>query len=187
MKTRNRRLFIKEMSLAFAMISTGCSSIAKIVMQYPEEFDSNLGIIEESLKAFSTTIIPGADINDPDLIRAFSDPYYPFLQIRGYFVYTLSRLSNKYFSKQKFFDLKENQRIQLVTKVLKSGGRKRQLFKAAIALVQISYYAGIYDARKGCLLIDYHGMNYGYRPEEMFYDDYYNHLAREETTNGNYI
>jgi hypothetical protein len=174
------------MSIIALIGSSGCSTIAKVVMQYPDEYDSNVALIDKTLKAFAGTIIKGAPENDPNLIRAFSDPYYPFLKYRGFFIHCLTKMGQKEYGNIKFYELDEEQRRNVIAKVIHSKGRKRQLFKAAIALVQISHYAGIYDDKNGCKLIDFRGQNYGHRPEAMFYPDNYKYMSTPLTATGNY-
>ena len=69
---------------------------------------------------------------------------------------------------------------------LDAGGRKRQLFKVAILLVQTSFYSGIYDAGKGCKTIGFTGTNYGFRDEDMYYQNAAQYVSGQQTLNGNY-
>ena len=182
----SRRKFLLQLGMIPLMATTGCSTIAKLALQYPDEYDTDMVCIENSLIAFAITIIPGAPKDDPNLIRIFSDPAYPFIKIRGFFIYTLSKMSRKKYKIDRFYNLTQAQRNEVLVEAFQLRGKKKQLFNVAAGLVQVAFYAGIYDSQKGCEMIDFEGSNYGYRPEKMFYTDCNKYKLIEETHSGNY-
>ncbi len=183
---QHRREFLYQSVIISLFTGSGCSAIAKIAMNYPDVYDTDQDIIRQSLLAFATTVIPAGNLHDPHLIKAFSDPYFPFLKIRGYFIYALDKMTDRHYQKTSFYQLHENERTTVIKRGLESKGKKRQLFNAAVSLVQISHYAGIYNAESGCELIDFHGSRFGYNGPGMFYKNTINYMALEQTSSGNY-
>ena len=68
--------FIKKISLLAGAIATGCSPVKILLNLYPERYNDN-NLKEQIITAFITTVIPGANPNEPNLCRIFSDNYYP--------------------------------------------------------------------------------------------------------------
>lgn len=186
MKTSSRRNFIVQLSLVSLFAGSGCSAIAKIALSYPDEYDTNTLLVQNNLRAFASTVLPGIDVQDPNIIKAFSDEYYPFYKIRGFFLHCLNKASKRQFRTEQFCELNEDQRKYIVQDFLDAGGRKRQLFKVAILLVQTSFYSGIYDASKGCKTIGFTGLNYGFREEDMYFQNAAQYVSEQQTLNGNY-
>lgn len=186
MKENSRREFILRLSLLSLFAGTGCSTITKLALSYPEEYDTDAHLVESNLKAFASTVLPGVDVSDPNITRIFSDEYYPVYKIRGYFLHTLNKFTAKNYNRSQFYELKPDQREETIQSFLDGGGRKRRLFKIAILLVQTSFYSGIYDSNEGCDFIGFRGANYGFNTSEMYYSEVTDLVSDSITEDGNY-
>jgi len=180
-----RRLAIVGTGLTVGL-STGCTPVRIGLGVYPRSYDTNPEIRDRVLRAFAATVIPGVEETAPDLIRVFEDDYYPLARYTGYFVCDLCERSSRLFDMKLFSDLKPDQRVAVVQRALSSHKVVRQLYEGAIFLTQISCYAGIYDDRKGCELIDFHGAS-GFVPlADQTYPSQERYLASSLTADGNY-
>jgi hypothetical protein len=141
---------------------------------------------DEVLRAFVATVVPGAPVSDPNLIRVFEDDYYPLARFRGALIADLCQRSDRMFNMKMFSWLGADQRTQVIQNAISSHSVTRQLYEGAIFLTQISCYAGIYDAAGGCELIDFPGANKLVPAAEQTYPAQGRYLASSLTTNGNY-
>lgn len=144
-------------------------AIRMVLKIFPHEYCKNNSLKEKYLRAFVTTIIPGANENEDNLVKMYLDSYYPFQTYCGYFVYDLNKRSNKLFNKKEFFDLSYDEKTQVINNALNGRELARRLYKGAILMAQVSYYGAVYDEEKGCPLIDFPGRNNGYSKEELAY------------------
>jgi hypothetical protein len=166
-------------------IFSGFTAIQMLLRIYPKRFREDGSLIDRVLRAFVMTIIPGAPLDDPNLIRMYLDSYYPFCPYSGFLAYDLVRRSRKLHGVERFDELSQTQRTAVVQSALGSDETVSRLYKGAILMAQVSFYGGIYDPEKGCPLIDFPGRNNGYFPREMFYSDAQRFLAVELTGDGN--
>jgi len=148
--------------------------------------DSDEKLIDSILRAFVVTVIPGAPIDDPHLTRMYSDEFYPFHSYRGFFVSDLCRRGEDLYGTERFDQLSLEQRTKVVQDGLDADATTSRLYRGAIFMAQVSVYGSIYDDENGCSLIDFHGANSGFTPEEMCYRDNSPFLAGEITQDGNY-
>ncbi len=181
-----RHEFVKEISIVAAGILGGCTPLKIVFNAFPERFSKDAHLCEQMLRAFVTTVIPGAVNNDTNLIRIFRDTYYPFCGYCDFFVSDLAARSANLFGDDQFDRLTRQQRAAVVRDGLDGDATIERLYQGAIFMSQVSYYAGIYDDEKGCPLIDFHGSNYGFGEEEMYYTNSSLYLASEATSDGNY-
>lgn len=187
-KTRiTRKKFIRSFSLAAAAVITGCSQIKYLTGCYPDKYKNENKTNELSLRAFVTTVIPGADEKDPNLIKIFYDEYYSFKPLCGFFISDLCTKSKDLFDIEEFNLLNEEQRNFIVQEGLNGDSMISRLYTAAIFMTQVSYYSGIYDDGVGCKLIDFEGSNTGFTESELFYPNTTAYLSNELTLNGNYV
>src|SRR2546426_992602 len=87
----SRRLALKHFRLIAAGLAAACTPARVLVNAYPQTFDDDPELVDRVLRAFVTTVIPGAAADDPDLVRALTDPDYPFAQFAAFFAADLTR------------------------------------------------------------------------------------------------
>src|SRR5438045_9801048 len=83
MPTISRRQALRQLGLVAAGLTAACTPMRVLVSAYPQAFDDDDGLVDRVLRAFVTAVIPGAPADDPDLVRAHTDPAYPFAQYAG--------------------------------------------------------------------------------------------------------
>lgn len=182
-----RRLAVVGTGLSIGL-AAGCTPVKIGLGLHASSFDTNPEIGDRVLKAFVSTVIPGVDEKSPNLIRVFEDDYYPLARFRGALIADLCERADRLFDMKLFSWLDAEQRTEVVQNALSSQSVTRQLYEGAIFLTQISCYAGIYDEKGGCELIDFPGA-YMYKPlspADRTYPSPERYLARSLTTDGNY-
>ena len=181
----SRRDALRHFGAVVAGVAAACTPLRIVLHDYPRRFATDEELQERVLRAFALTVIPEADPDAPDLTRAFSDRAYPFAAYRAYFASDLSQRGAARFGEPSFDRLTPAQRTAVITEGLQADATTRKLYTGAIYLLQISYYAGIYDARSGCSLIDFEGL-YRYRgPAAITYPDVDRFLGTALTGDGN--
>lgn len=179
--------FTRRQVAAYAAMLLGslsCTSVRMLLDAYPQRYDRDEDLVDDALRAFVTTVIPSAPLDDPNLVRVFGDPEFPFHSHRGYFIYDLCSRSRKLAGMELSTEVPLRVRTRLVQKALEDGGLTEQLYRGAIYLAQAAFYGGIYEPG-GCALIDFPGPNHGFSRDELYYEDAERYLAREITTDGN--
>jgi len=136
---------------------------------FPHRFHNDKKLKEKILRGFVITIIPGADPGDENLIKMYTDNYYPFSTYCGYFVYDLQRRSKKLFRNKKFTELSLKEKTEVVQNALSGNELTGRLYKGAILMAQVSYYGAVYNEERGCPMISFPGKNNGYKTEETTY------------------
>ena len=182
----SRKEFLKQLSIASAFLFAACSPVRILLKAYSEKFKADAELCERIMRAFVTTIIPGAPVDDPDLVRIYFDEYYPFHQYCAFFVADLSRRCKELFEEENFDGLPLAQRAQVIRQGLAADATVSRLYRGAILMAQVSFYAGVYNDGKGCDLIEFHGANFGFAPDEMYYPNNASMISHAATTNGNY-
>jgi hypothetical protein len=181
----SRRQLLQQLGLIAAGVTAACTPVRVLMNAYPQTFDEDPELVDRVLRAFVTTVIPGAPADDADLTRAFTDPDYPFAQFAGFFAADLTRRGRDRFGVA-FEQLGPAARSAIVTDGLAADATSRKLYSGAVTLAQIAFYAGIYDARKGCALIGFEG-GYHFHPlAEITHPDPERFLAVALTPDGNY-
>jgi hypothetical protein len=150
---------------------------------YPEDLDrTDAG--DRILAAFGRTVIPGAPADDASLFRALKDPALPFHRYAGFFAADLDERARRGF-RRGFAQLGSEERTAVVRGALGADGTTARLYEGAIFLTQIAYFSGIYDADRGCPLIDFDGA-YRFRGlEATTFPDPDRFLARSVSLDGN--
>jgi len=180
-----RRLAVVGTGLSVGF-AAGCTPMKIGLHAHASSFDTNQEIGERVLRAFVSTVIPGVDEESPHLIRVFEDDYYPLAEYRGDLIADLCERSDKLYDMKLFSWLDAKQRTHVIQNALSSQDVIRQLYEGAIFLAQISCYAGIYDDRGGCEVIDFPGA-YSLVPlAQQTYPSPERYLARSLTVHGNY-
>lgn len=118
-----------------------------------------------TLRAFSEVIIPEAQFEEPGLTDVFYDEYYPFLKYIRILSEDLDKVSKKEYQTDCFSDLSLIRRTEIVDRRLIHNGVSGAIYMAAIYLIQLSYFTGIYNPDKGCELI-------GFQCEDQETDSY---------------
>jgi hypothetical protein len=167
-------------------LSTGCTPLKIGLGMHPRRFDTDMDLRDRVLRAFVTTVIPGAPADAPNLVRVFEDENYPLARFCGSLVSDLCERGDRLFNNPLFSSLTAEQRTEVIQNALGAQSAMRQLYEGAIFLSQISCYAGIYDDAGGCELIGFRG-SAGFVPfADQTYPDPERYLARSLTVNGNY-
>ena len=177
--------FLKKLSLSLGLFVTSCTPIKILLNTHEDKYNDNAALKNNILKAFVTTVIPGADPNNPHMCRIFCDEYYDFHKYTGYFISDLCNKSNSLFATKNFYELTSEQRTKVIQAGLNDDSTTERIYTAAIFIAQVSVYCSIYDDEKGCSLIDYHG-SYGFMEADMFFENPQTYLAKEQTPTGNY-
>ncbi len=179
---RNSGTGVQASSFAPAAVLSAVRMIANL---YPRRFRADLGLRDRILRAFVVTVIPGADEVDPHLVRMYSDTYYPFYPYTGYLVYDLARRSRVLWGTEAFNSLDPERRTAVVENALSGDETTARLYRGAMLMAQVSYFAGVYDPDHGCALIDFPGKNNGFPREAITYPDAWRYLGEETSTDGN--
>ncbi len=183
----SRRQLLQQLGLIAAGAAvTACTPLKVLVNAYPQAFDTDPALVERVLRAFVTAVIPGAPADDPDLIRAFTD-HYPFAEYAAFFAADLSRRARERFGEgaAAFERLAPEQRVAVIRDGLAADRTSRKLYGGAITLAQIAFYAGIYDAKRGCALIGFEGANQWHPLSDLTHPDPARFLAAAMTPDGN--
>jgi len=130
-------------------------------------------------------VIPGANEDQSDLVRMYHDTYYPFYPYTGYLVYDLAKRSRALMGTEAFDCLDAGQRTAVVEAALSGDDTTARLYRGAMLMAQVSFFAGVYNPDHGCALIDFPGKNNGFSREVLTYPDAWKYLGREVTTDGN--
>ena len=180
----SRREAVRSLGLMAAGLAAGaCAPLRILTRSFPAEFKHRPDVVDRVLRAFVSTVIPGADPDAADLTRAYTDPHYPFARYAAFFASDLTRRAHDRFGEHAFDRLTINQRTVVIRDGLAADGTTRKLYGGAIFLAQVSFYGGIYDDDTGCPLIDFPGR---YRGDAVSYDDAQRFLPGALTHTGNY-
>jgi hypothetical protein len=186
MPTIARRQALRQLGLVVAGLTAACTPMRVLVSAYPQTFDDDDGLVDRVLRGFATAVIPDAPPDDPDLVRAHTDPAYPFAQYAGFFAADLSRRAARRFDGRAFERLDVAERTAVIAEGLAADATTRKLYNGAVVLAQIAFYAGIYDPRKGCPAIGFEGGNHLHPLSDITYPDPERFLSHARTADGNY-
>jgi hypothetical protein len=178
--------FLKQISMLAGALFVGCTPARILLKDYSKKFDTDGELADSVLRAFVSTVIPGAPIDDPNLARIFSDEYYPFHSYCGFFVSDLADRSADLCGNERFDQLTLQERTRVIRDGLNQDSTTARLYTAAIYMAQASFYGGIYDADKGCPFIDFHGGTSAFGTDKKYYPNNARFLAKEATMDGNY-
>jgi hypothetical protein len=181
----SRRQLLQQLGVIAAGVGAACTPMRVLVNAYPQAFDDDPALTERVLRAFTITVIPGAPALDADLTRAFVDADYPFAPFAAFFASDLDRRGRERYG-EAFEQLDPAARTTIIADGLAADATTRKLYNGAIALAQIAFYAGIYDDRRGCILIGFEG-GYRWHPlTEITHPHPTRFLAEALTPDGNY-
>jgi len=181
-----RRDVLRRLGVLTAGLASACTPLRIVLHDYPSAFDER-DPAERVLRAFVLTVIPEAEVSDPNLARAFGDPDLHYAPYRGFFISDLCRRAEARTGEAAFERLSLAQRTAVVQDGLRADSTTARLYTGAILVAQASYYAGIYDDQRGCALIDFDGA-YQFRGiEAITYPDPERFLSRPATPDGNWV
>ncbi len=175
-----RREFAARLAALGAALLSGCSAVRAVLHSYPSRYDTDAALRERVLRSFVTTVIPGAQEEDPNLARVFTDRDYPFHEHCGFFVNELCARS----AGERFDLLDLRGRTRVVTGAMRGDAIVARLVRGAVYLAQAAYYGGIYEPG-GCALIDVPGPTMFTR-DELYHADAGRFRAPERTEDGNH-
>jgi hypothetical protein len=181
-----RRQLLCGIGPAAALIAAGCTPLKYLLDPNPTSYRGLPKKLDQTMRAFVVTIIPGAPADEPNLVRVFSDDYYPFTKYVDFFADDLDTRSRHHFGGKIFSSLAPAEREVVVKDGLSSDATMIRLYKAAIYAAKASFYGGIYDMTRGCSLIEFQGQNDGFSTDVMYYKNAKQYFAREITLTGNY-
>lgn len=185
MQAVSRRQALSQLSLITAALAVACTPLRVLTHAYPAAFDDDAALLDEVLRAFVTVVIPGAPSDDPDLVRAFTDRELPFARYAPFFAADLCRRANARFGAS-FHQLLPDQRAAVIRSGLAADRTTRKLYGSAIVLAEVAFYAGIYDAKKGCALIGFDGGGRQHPLKDITYPDAARFLPEALTPDGNH-
>jgi hypothetical protein len=162
--TMSEKLYTRRQSiglLASMAIASSCMPM-KIIFNTGKELEKNY---QTTLRAFTEVIIPEAQADEPGLTDVFYDEYYPFLKYIRILSEDLDKVSKKEYQTDCFSDLSLTRRTEIVDRRMTKYGISSAVYLAAVYLIQLSYFTGIYNPDKGCDLI-------GFQCEDQVTDSY---------------
>lgn len=171
--------------LGAGLVAAGCTPLRIVFNAHPDEFDTDPALVEATLRAFVLTVIPGAPVDDPNLVRAYSDEYYPLFRYRNFLAADLCRRTAERFGTDRFDQLAMERRVVIVEEGLAADAVTARLYRGAIFLAQVAIYAGIYDDERGAPLIGFEGRYRFGGLEATTYPNPERFLAAEITADGN--
>ncbi len=187
MPTITRRQALRQLSVAAAGLAlAACTPLRVLVNAYPRVYDDDEELLDRVLRAFVTTVIPGAPSDAPDLVRAYTDPAYPFAEYVGFFAADLCRRAARRFGGRPFDQLTTAERTAVIAEGLAADGTTRRLYNGAIVLAQVAFYAGIYDDENGCALIGFEGRYRWHSVTNITHPHPERFVSRALTGDGNY-
>ncbi len=171
-----------KLNLTPAAAFTG---VRMILGWFPSFYRSNRTIQDAVLGAFVLTVIPGADPEEANLVRMYHDGDYPFAPFSGFLVFDIVRRAEKLHGSKAFQLQSLAQRTAVIQDALAANDTVSRLYKGAMLMAQVSYFAGIYDPAKGCAMIDFPGANSGFSLAESSYPFAKQCFDSEMTNDGN--
>ncbi len=163
--------------------AAACTPLRIITRAFPEEFKRDRALVEATLRAFASAVIPRAAGDTSDPARALLDHRYPLARYAAFFASDLSQRSQSRYGTPAFTTLPLEQRTAVIADGLSADGTTRKLYRGAIYLTQVAVYAGIYDDDAGCALIGFSGR---YRGGQISYENADAFLPAPRTSMGNY-
>ena len=185
----SRREAVARLGLLSAgFLAAGCTPLRLVLEANPEGFEADAGLVDRTLRAFVTAVVPGIPEDAPDLTRAFYDEGLSEMPgHRAYLASDLCRRSARLYGVRRFADLGPEPRTRVIQDGLQADGIIRDLYEGAIFLTQVAVYASIYDDARGCPLLEWDGQFVPPRSlSELSYPDPEGYLASPMTAEGNY-
>lgn len=138
-------------------VAAACTPVRMGLRIYPEEFKFDNALVDETLRAYVLTVIPGLPEDTPDVTRPFYDELFGLGPYRGYLASDLCDRAERLTGNRSFAGLSYEQRALIVAAGMASGGVTTRLYNGSAFAVQIATYASIYDDGRGCPINEFEG------------------------------
>jgi len=156
---QSRRAIIKQMMLAIPGIILSPHYVQ--AFENPDNIDKKITENDiATLHHFIQTIIPGADAYCPAIVNEMSDEFYGFQKYITTLTRNLNDSSQQKFLKS-FFELDDREKMIVVDEGTKEGIFKKQIYNAAIYIIQVIVFIGLCESDQSCSIIDFPGNRRG--------------------------
>ena len=133
------------------------------------------------MQAFCTAVVPVSADEVNDVARAYRDPEFPLARHLPLLVHDLDARSHG----AGFDRLADDERREIVLDGSEARGPVGRLYRGAILLTQVAFYASIYDDERGCPAIDYPGAGELADRALQTYADPESYFGRSHSADGN--
>ena len=152
-----RRTLLRSAGIALlGTAATSCLPVKYITGNFPSTFKSRTPDAEETALRFAATIIPTPDVVRSEVVDPLWDPYFPFYNYCPLFLDLLHSEAQDQFGVS-FIHCTAKEREDVVAAILEGGGTGAELTQGAIMAIQCTFYAGTFDAERGCPAIGFYG------------------------------
>jgi hypothetical protein len=174
----SRRQALGVIAAAASGLLGACAPVARFTVPAPRIPET-----DRVLQAFVATVVPGSG-DSPNLVRAFSDPFYAFSPWRSWFASDLCRRAARA-GAPRFDRLGERERIRIVSSGLTGDPVTRRVYTGAVFLAQVSVYVGLYEESGASPLLGFQGKHQFRGLAEVTYECPERFLACALTRDGN--
>lgn len=157
-----RRKAITSMFFLMAGATFGCAPVRMAFDLKKENDAGDYNVINETLRAFVDTVIPGVEDTNPRMVEIFHDRFYKIHKFTYALARDLNKRSQKLFGSD-FYRLSLKERTSIIEDGLAANAIATRLYTGAVFFAQIVIYSGLTSNEKGCELIDFKG-TYHYVP-----------------------
>lgn len=164
---------------------SACTPVRAFMGWYPAKFRDD-EIVGHVLEAFADAVVPDGGPDPAELARPLYDERFPLHGYVNYLAADLSRRARSECGDPRFHLLSRADRTRAIDAGLGADDTTRKLYGGAIFLVQLGFYAGIYDDGEGCPAIDFAGRFRPCSPSERTYGRAEEFLADEIGKAGNF-
>ena len=182
-RTLDRRDALKWLGLMAAGALTGCGELRFVTGVGVTDFGGRMDEASRVLAAFIRTVVPGLphDVELP--IQLFDDPELGFARWRNHFLSDLQRRATAR-GAGSFAELDGDARNEVVHEGYRASGPTRRLYRGAIFLAEVGVYAGLASPSGAAAIIDFPGVNPGFRQSELGFDSPGRFLAASMSVGG---
>jgi hypothetical protein len=159
----------------------GCSTLRLASGLTPGARRRALGRESGVMEAFCATVVPVTAEEAADVVRVYRDPEFPLAQHLPLLIRDLDARSGG----EGFDRLPADARREIVLDGSEANGPIGRLYRGAILLTQVAFYASIYDDERGCPAIDYPGAGELTELAEQTYADSSSFLGVSYSPDGN--
>jgi len=149
-----RRDVLRYLGLVpLALAAPGCSTIRLAGAVVPGAMDRAHRREPAVMQAFCRTVVPVADADVAQVARVYEDPQFPLAARLPLLVRDLEGRAGG----DGFDSLGGAARERIIQAGASARGPVGRLYRGAILLTQVAFYASIYDDARGCAAIDWPG------------------------------
>ena len=155
----SRRVLIKTLVLAIPGIVISPHYVH--ALENLEKIDKKISEIDKStFFHFIRTIIPGTDHYCSSIVNELSNEFYGFKKYIPTLAKNLNDSSQQKFLRS-FFELNDEEKMIVVEEGTKEGIFKKQIYYAAIYVIQVIVFTGLCEKNQSCSIIDFPGNKRG--------------------------